>query len=133
MTAQADDETEILRLDSEWNEAYRLGDRSLTHPASKLGGRSRRCARAAWCCDSVQLKRFGSVGRVIFSDTSDALLQHTRTAAEQMRVLDRCTFLRAGAEDLSAIQTIRSIWSPRARFSSISTTRSVRWGRSSAC
>ncbi len=28
MGVQADDEARILRLDSEWNEAYRRGDRS---------------------------------------------------------------------------------------------------------
>ena len=28
LETQADDEAEVLRLDSEWNEAYRRGDRS---------------------------------------------------------------------------------------------------------
>ncbi len=49
------------------------------------------------------LEEIGSTGRVIFSDISDALLEHARAAAEQMGVLDRCSFVKAAAEDLSAI------------------------------
>lgn len=49
------------------------------------------------------LEKIGSTGRVIFSDISDALLEHARAAAEQMGVLDRCSFVKAAAEDLSAI------------------------------
>jgi len=54
--------------------------------------------------------------RVIFSDISQDLLEHAASAAEQMHVVDRSTFLRASAEDLSAVPdasidavTIRSV------------------------
>ncbi|MFZ2060543.1 MAG: class I SAM-dependent methyltransferase [Candidatus Binatus sp.] len=47
----------------------------------------------------------GATGRVIFSDISERLVEFTRTASEQMGVLDRCTFVTAGAEDLSAIES----------------------------
>lgn len=49
------------------------------------------------------LEKVGATGRVIFSDISDALLEHVRSAAKQMGVLDRCSFVKAGAEDLGAI------------------------------
>ena len=45
----------------------------------------------------------GEGGRVIFSDVSGDLLDHSRALAEEMGVLDRCEFLRAPATDLSAI------------------------------
>ncbi len=45
----------------------------------------------------------GKKGRVIFSDVSQDLLDHSRELAEEMRVLDRCAFLLAPAEDLSAV------------------------------
>jgi arsenite methyltransferase len=51
------------------------------------------------------LELVGATGRVIFSDISERLVEFTRTAAEQMGVLDRCSFVTAGAEDLSAIES----------------------------
>jgi arsenite methyltransferase len=51
------------------------------------------------------LEMIGATGRVIFSDISERLVEFTRAAAEQMGVLDRCTFVTAGAEDLSAIES----------------------------
>jgi arsenite methyltransferase len=50
------------------------------------------------------LESVGATGRVIFSDISERLVELTRAAAEQMGVLDRCSFVTAGAEDLSAIE-----------------------------
>src|ERR1700722_6442195 len=47
----------------------------------------------------------GASGRVIFSDISDRLVEFTRAAAEQMGVLDRCSFVTARAEDLSAVES----------------------------
>ena len=41
--------------------------------------------------------------RVIFSDISQDLLVHARSLAEEMQVTGRCEFVRAPAEDLSAI------------------------------
>lgn len=41
--------------------------------------------------------------RVVFSEISEDLLQHTRAVAEKMGVLDRSEFMTAPAEDLSAI------------------------------
>ncbi|MBI3740453.1 MAG: class I SAM-dependent methyltransferase [Chloroflexi bacterium] len=40
--------------------------------------------------------------RVIFSDISQDLLDHCRAVTEQTQVMDRCEFLRASADDLSA-------------------------------
>lgn len=45
----------------------------------------------------------GEQGKVIFSDVSQDLLDHSRTLAEQPGVLDRIEFLRASADDLSAL------------------------------
>jgi ubiquinone/menaquinone biosynthesis C-methylase UbiE len=49
------------------------------------------------------LVRIGATGRVIFSDVSQDLLDHSRELARRMGELDRCTFVRAAAEDLGAI------------------------------
>ena len=46
----------------------------------------------------------GENGRVVFSDVSQDLLDHSRTLAEEMGVLDRCRFVRAPADDLSAVE-----------------------------
>ncbi len=43
-------------------------------------------------------------GRVLFSDISQDLLEHARSIAEEMGVSERCEFLRASADDLSAIE-----------------------------
>lgn len=42
--------------------------------------------------------------KVIFSDISQDLLNHAESLAQQMQVKSRCEFLRASADDLSAIQ-----------------------------
>jgi ubiquinone/menaquinone biosynthesis C-methylase UbiE len=49
------------------------------------------------------LEKVGATGRVIFSDISEAVLDRARAAAEEIGVADRCSFIKAGAEDLSAI------------------------------
>lgn len=46
----------------------------------------------------------GENGRVVFSDVSQDLLDHSRTLAEEMGVLDRCEFVLAPADDLSVIE-----------------------------
>jgi arsenite methyltransferase len=50
------------------------------------------------------LELVGEDGRVIFSDISQDLLDHSRSLARQMGVLDRCEFVRASADDLSAFE-----------------------------
>lgn len=50
------------------------------------------------------LDLLGENGRVIFSDVSQNLLDHSRKLAEKRGVLDRCRFLRAPATDLSALE-----------------------------
>ena len=45
----------------------------------------------------------GEGGRVIFSDVSADLLDHSRALAGEMGVLERCAFLLAPATDLSAL------------------------------
>ena len=41
---------------------------------------------------------------VIFSDISQDLLDHSQSLAREMNVIDRCKFIRASADDLSAIE-----------------------------
>jgi arsenite methyltransferase len=43
------------------------------------------------------------VGRVIFSDISQDLLDHAQSLAQEMQLHHRCEFLRASADDLSAL------------------------------
>lgn len=62
------------------------------------------------------LDRVGSHGKVIFSDISQDLLDHCFSLAQQMQLLDRCQFIQASADDLSAIA---SCWAD------VVTTRSV--------
>jgi arsenite methyltransferase len=50
------------------------------------------------------LERFPTC-QVIFSDISQDLLDHVQAAAQRMGVLPRCQFIRASADDLSAIST----------------------------
>lgn len=49
------------------------------------------------------LDRVGERGTVIFSDISQPLLDHCRSVAERAGVLERTTFVRASAENLSPI------------------------------
>ena len=49
------------------------------------------------------LEKVGPSGRVIFSDISQDLLEHSRSLAAQIGGLERCNFVHAGAEDLSAL------------------------------
>ncbi len=49
------------------------------------------------------LDRLGPSGRVIFSDVSQDLLDHCREAASAERLLDRCSFLLAPADQLTAV------------------------------
>lgn len=49
------------------------------------------------------LQRLGEEGRVIFSDISQDLLDHSRALAEEAGVMDRCRFLVAPATDLSGL------------------------------
>src|SRR5712691_4923027 len=50
------------------------------------------------------LDQVGEQGKVIFSDVSQDLLDHCASLAQQMQALDRCQFIRASADDLSAIE-----------------------------
>ena len=49
------------------------------------------------------LEKLGPSGRVILADISRPLLDQAREAAHKMGVSDRCEFIEASAEDLSAI------------------------------
>ncbi len=49
------------------------------------------------------LERVGAHGTIVFSDVSRDLLAHAQALAEQMRVVDRCRFILAPAEDLAPI------------------------------
>ncbi|HLG62884.1 MAG TPA: class I SAM-dependent methyltransferase [Ktedonosporobacter sp.] len=62
------------------------------------------------------LDRVGIYGKVIFSDISQNLLDHCQALAQEMKILDRCQFVQAAAQDLSPIEN-RSV--------DVVTTRSV--------
>ena len=49
------------------------------------------------------LDRVGSTGHVIFSDVSTALLQHCRSLATELELLDRCSFVESSADNLVGI------------------------------
>ncbi len=49
------------------------------------------------------LDRVGERGRVVFSDVSRDLLDHSRSLAEELGVLGRCRFVLAPADNLSAV------------------------------
>lgn len=49
------------------------------------------------------LARLGEGGRVIFTDISQDLLDHSERLAKEAGVAERCSFLRASADDLSAL------------------------------
>lgn len=51
------------------------------------------------------LERLGPLGRVIFSDISQDLLDHCRKAAEAEGLLDRCSFVLAPADHLNGVPT----------------------------
>ena len=62
------------------------------------------------------LEKVGEHGKVIFSDISNTLLDHCQAIAHSRHVLERCQFLHAPVEDLSALPdevasavTIRSV------------------------
>lgn len=50
------------------------------------------------------LDLLGERGKVIFSDISQDLLDHSRTLAKELGVIDRCRFVKAPATDLSTIE-----------------------------
>jgi len=50
------------------------------------------------------LDRVGDQGHVIFCDISEPLLEHARSLAIEMGVVDRCSFVRASADDLSPLE-----------------------------
>ncbi|MDQ3436285.1 MAG: class I SAM-dependent methyltransferase [Rubrobacter sp.] len=50
------------------------------------------------------LELVGEDGRVIFSDISRKLLDHTRSLAGKLGALDRCEFVRASADDLAVLE-----------------------------
>ena len=50
------------------------------------------------------LDLLGERGRVIFADISQDLLDHSRSLATEMGVLDQCRFVLAPADDLSALE-----------------------------
>ena len=50
------------------------------------------------------LERLGPGGSVVLCDVSEDLLEHTRAAATELGVVDRCSFVRASADDLAPIE-----------------------------
>ena len=50
------------------------------------------------------LDRMGERGSVIFSDISQALLDHCQSRAQELGVVERCRFVQASADDLGTIE-----------------------------
>lgn len=82
-------------------EAYRDG--VLAHASPKAGETLLDLGTGTGLIAFGALERVGERGTVIFSDISQDLLDHCRALAEQMGVLERCRFLLAPADDLSAL------------------------------
>lgn len=62
------------------------------------------------------LERLGPDGTVIFSDSSEAVLEQAQATAEDLKVTDRCEFVTVSAQDLASIDdesvdavTLRSV------------------------
>src|SRR5262245_16759719 len=51
------------------------------------------------------LERVGADGRVVFADVSRPLLEHAEALARDRGVIDRCTFVHAGAENLHGVSS----------------------------
>ncbi len=51
------------------------------------------------------LNLVGANGKVIFSDISQDLLDHSHELAQQMQVLDRCRFIQTSADNLSPLES----------------------------
>ncbi len=113
-------DADALRKTLEW--LYPVRDRVLANAAVESGD----VVLDVGCGDG--LIAFGALeeatlpGRVIFSDISQDLLDHCHALAERMGVLERCDFIRAAAEDLSAIPSssvdvvttpIKRAWNPK--------------------
>lgn len=81
---------------------YPVRDRVLSHVDLKEGDR----LLDVGCGDGLvafgALEKTGA-GKVIFSDVSQDLLDHARSIAEEAQMADRCEFLCASADDLSAL------------------------------
>ena len=81
---------------------YPIRDKVLSHIDLEDGG----TLLDAGCGDGLiafgALEKFENC-RVIFSDISDDLLEHARMLAQGMNLQDRCQFLHASADDLSAL------------------------------
>lgn len=91
------------RLKATLDHLYPIRDRVLTDARLKDGG----TLVDVGCGDG--LIAFGALQRdpaskVIFTDISQDLLNHAASVARQLQVADRCQFLCAPAEDLSAVQ-----------------------------
>jgi ubiquinone/menaquinone biosynthesis C-methylase UbiE len=91
------------RLKATLDHLYPVRDRVLTHAQLNDGG----TLLDVGCGDG--LIAFGALqrhptSRVIFTDISQDLLDHAASLAREMHVADRCTFLCASADNLSAVQ-----------------------------
>jgi arsenite methyltransferase len=82
-------------------ESYR--DHVLAHASLKAGETLLDLGTGTGLIAFGALERVGERGSVIFSDISQDLLDHCRELVEQMGVLERCRFLQAPADDLSAL------------------------------
>ena len=82
---------------------YSVRDKVLSHVNLENGG----TLLDVGCGDGLiafgALEKFESC-RVIFSDISDDLLNHTRTLTKDMNIQHRCQFLHASADDLSMLR-----------------------------
>jgi ubiquinone/menaquinone biosynthesis C-methylase UbiE len=82
---------------------YRIRDQVLTHAQISTGDVVLDVGAGDGLIAFGALPLVGEQGKLIFSDISADLLGHDRSLAQQLGVQDRCEFLQASADDLSAL------------------------------
>jgi ubiquinone/menaquinone biosynthesis C-methylase UbiE len=82
---------------------YRIRDQVLTHAQISTGDVVLDIGAGDGLIAFGALPLVGEQGKVIFSDISADLLEHDQSLAQQLGVQDRCEFLQASADDLSAL------------------------------
>ena len=79
---------------------YGVRDKVLDHAALREGETLLDVGAGDGLIGFGALDRVGTAGKVIFSDISQSLIEHTEALAEQLGVQERCMFVCTSAEDL---------------------------------
>src|SRR5919202_802183 len=94
-------DAEMAAKSMEW--LYRVPNKVLDHAQLREGDVLLDIGAGDGLIAFGALDRVGPTGHVIFSDISQPLLDHTQALTERMALRDRCTFVRASAEELRPI------------------------------